>query len=113
MDLETIRAFALSLPHVTEDVKWEFDLSFCIGAKMFLVTDIREGKWATVKVKPEEFDELCEIPGIDPSPYLARFKWISVEIASVWSPAEWEKYIRQSYELVKAKLPKKVLNQLT
>lgn len=64
MDLEDIRSIALSLPHVTEEVKWEFDLSFSIGAKMFLVTDIREGKWATLKVKPEEFDALCEVPGI-------------------------------------------------
>jgi predicted DNA-binding protein (MmcQ/YjbR family) len=112
MDLEAIRKFALSLPHATEDVKWDFDLSFCVGAKMFLVTDIREGKWATIKVKPEEFDELCEVPGIEPSPYLARYKWISVDTDSVWSPAEFEFYIRQSYEMIWDKLPKKVRDLL-
>ena len=117
MDLEAIRSFALSLPHVTEDVKWEFDLSFSIGGKMFLVTDIREGKWATVKVPPVGFDALCEVSGIQPAPYLARYKWITVEInpiatGPVWSPTEWQFYIRQSYEMVRDKLPKKVLNQL-
>jgi len=37
MDIEQVRKFCLSLPHVTEKVQWGNDLLFCIGGKMFVV----------------------------------------------------------------------------
>jgi predicted DNA-binding protein (MmcQ/YjbR family) len=43
---------------------------------------------------------------------LARNKWILVEDSSVLNKEQWEKYIYQSYALVKAKLPKKLLKNL-
>jgi predicted DNA-binding protein (MmcQ/YjbR family) len=112
MDFEAMRKFALALPHVTEDVKWEADLCFCIGGKMFLVGDIHDGKSVTVKVKDDEFEVLTELPGIQVAPYVGRYKWVHVSDLSVWNKSEWEHYIRQSYNLVKAKLPKKLRDNL-
>ncbi|MEP7322249.1 MAG: hypothetical protein ABI761_10030 [Saprospiraceae bacterium] len=64
------------------------------------------------KVRDEEFDELSSLPGIKPAPYVARYKWILIEDEHVLSSSKWEYYIRQSYDLVKSKLPKKLLLQL-
>ena len=60
------------------------------------------------KVKPEEFTELTERDDIVLTPYMARNMWLTVQQFNKLRPAEWEQYLRQSYELIRAKLPKKV-----
>ncbi len=112
MDLETLRNYCNNLPHVTEDVKWGNDLCFLIGGKMFCVTGFSSPVKVSLKVNDEEFEELSSRDGIIPAPYLARYKWIYIRKENVWSKKDWEHYIRQSYELVKANLPKKILSSL-
>ncbi len=113
MDIETIRSICTGLPHVTEDIKWEHDLVFSIGEKMFCVTGLDENPVsASFKVTDEVFEELSVLPGFKPAPYLARYKWILVEDISILKKTELESYVRQSYELVKAKLPAKIRKSL-
>lgn len=47
-----------------------------------------------------------------PAPYMARAKWILVTDPSRLNKKEWERYIKQSYEMVKMKLTKKVREEL-
>ncbi len=101
-----IRDICLAFPDVTEDIKWQHDLCFLIGGKMFCVTGIEEDFGVSLKVKDEEFEELCTRNGIRPAPYLARYKWVFVEDEKSFSKKEWAFYLRQSYEFVKAKLKK-------
>jgi len=112
MDIESIRSICTQLPHVTEDVKWGDDLCFMIGDKMFCVTNFNPPLKVSVKVTDEEFAELSNSPGIIPAPYVARYKWILIEDMSRFNDKEWKHYVVQSYNLVKAKLPKKVVAQL-
>jgi len=112
MEIESLRNICKELPFVTEDVKWGDDLCFLIGEKMFCVTGFMSPLKISLKVTDEEFEELSNSPGIIPAPYVARYKWILVEDANRFSDQEWKHYITQSYNLVKAKLPKKVLAQL-
>src|SRR5471030_1962568 len=112
MDIESLRNSCNELPFVTEDVKWGDDLCFLIGGKMFCVTGFNPPLKVSLKVTDEEFAELSNSPGIVPAPYVARYKWIYVEDANRFNDKEWEYYIIQSYNLVKAKLPKKILAQL-
>lgn len=108
MDIETIRSICKSLPYVTEDIKWEHDLVFSVGEKMFCVTGLDENPVSmSFKASDEVFEELSTLPGFKPAPYLARYKWILVEDISILKKAELETYVKQSYELVKAKLPAK------
>lgn len=79
---------------------------------MFCVTGFSSPLTVSLKVNDEEFEELSVRAGIIPAPYLARHKWIYIQNEKVFSRKEWEHYIHQSYELVKAKLPKKLLQQL-
>jgi predicted DNA-binding protein (MmcQ/YjbR family) len=59
------------------------------------------------KCSNETFAELLETEGIDPAPYLARAKWVALERLDTISDSELETRIRESYDLVFAKLTKK------
>ena len=113
MELEDIRQIALALPGAKEDIKWGHDLCFVVAEKMFFVTGLdQQPVSGSLKVKDEEFDELCAQPGFSPAPYLARHKWIAIDDINRLKRDELEHYIRQSYELVVAKLPKKKRDEL-
>jgi predicted DNA-binding protein (MmcQ/YjbR family) len=107
MDIDFLRALCLSLPAATEDVKWGNDLVFSVGGKMFCVASLEPSFTCSYKVRDEEFEELSVKDGFMPAPYMARAKWVLVTNPSKLNKKEWEGYIRQSYEMVKAKLTKK------
>lgn len=67
---------------------------------------------ASFKVAEEMFDEMSNWPGCKPAPYLARYKWIYIDDINKMKKADWQKYLLQSYTLVKNKLPAKVRQQL-
>ena len=111
MNIDTLRELCQSLPAVTEDIKWGHDLCFSVANKMFCVASLEAPLTVSFKVKDEEFDELSTSPGLRPAPYVARYKWVLVEDVNKLSRKDWSHYVKQSYELVKAKLPKKVAKQ--
>lgn len=108
MTLEAIQKICRGFPEVTEDIKWEDHLCFNTGGKMFLITspDLSPVT-ASFKTSPEKFEELTEREGFKPAPYLAKHKWIHVDSIGRMSSKEWKELLQLSYELVKAKLPKK------
>lgn len=112
MNIERLREFCLSLPGTTEDIKWEDHLCFSVGDKMFVVSSMREGFTASFKVTPEQAEELTATPGIIPTPYMARYHWVLVQEPERLTDLEWENYVRQSYEMIKSKLPKKLQKEL-
>ena len=109
MHIDQLRKFCLSFPGVTEQIQWGDDLLFKVGGKMFAVTRLEPAKvWISLKANPESFAELTERPGVIPAPYLARAKWIALESPDTLPEAEIVELLRESYELVLAKLPRKV-----
>ena len=109
MHIDQLRKLCLSFPGVTEQIQWGDDLLFKVGGKMFAVTRLEPAKvWISLKANPESFAELTERPGVIPAPYLARAKWISLESPDTLPEAEIAELLRESYELVMAKLPRKV-----
>jgi predicted DNA-binding protein (MmcQ/YjbR family) len=109
MNIDQLRMLCLSFPGATEQIQWGDDLLFKVGGKMFAVTPLEPAKvWISLKASPENFAELTERPGILPAPYLARAKWISLESADALPDAEIAQLLRESYELVLAKLPRKL-----
>ena len=104
MNIEEIRDYCLSFPEVTEDVKWEGDLCFCIREKMFCVVGLNSDPLAmTVKCTPDHFDELIEKEGFVPAKYLGRYKWVSVMDTSAVASEELKSLIEVSYQLVSKK----------
>ena len=107
MDLEFLRRICLSLPGATEDVKWRNDLVFSLAEKMFCATSVEPPLRVSFKVNDEDFENLTDRQGFEPAPYLARAKWVAVTDPSVFNQEAWIHYINQSYQLIKARLPKK------
>jgi predicted DNA-binding protein (MmcQ/YjbR family) len=110
---EDIRAICTKLPGVTEDIKWGADLCFSIGKKMFCVTGLEQVPISvSFKVPDEDFEEVSARPGFRPADYVARYKWVTVDDIKKIKQKGLEQFINQSYELVKAKLPKKLQAQI-
>ncbi|HYX30490.1 MAG TPA: MmcQ/YjbR family DNA-binding protein [Pyrinomonadaceae bacterium] len=114
MDIESARAYCLSFPHATEKVQWGNDLVFKIGGKMFAVTilDAASKYCLSFKCTEEKFVELIEQDGIDPAPYSARYHWVALRSFDVLSERELKSLLRESYDLVFDKLPKKTKAEL-
>ena len=113
MNTEEIQNICRQLPGVTEDIKWEHDLVFSVGEKMFCVVGLDQSPvTASFKVRDDEFEEICTWPGFKPAPYVAKYKWVWIEDINKMKKADWKKYLQQSYELVKNKLSLKLRKQL-
>lgn len=110
MRLDRLKSFALALPQTTVVKQWGECLVFKVVGKMFFLIsldgDVIEG--VIFKCTPEEFDELTEIDGIAQAPYCAKRMWVKVGDLAALPEQELNNRIRHSYDLVAAKLPKKV-----
>jgi predicted DNA-binding protein (MmcQ/YjbR family) len=108
MNVDWLRELCLSFPGATEQIQWGYDLLFKVGGKMFAVTPLEPAPVClSFKASPENFAELTERPKIIPAPYLARAQWVALETRDALPAAELARLLRDSYDLVFAKLPKK------
>jgi predicted DNA-binding protein (MmcQ/YjbR family) len=108
MNIDWIRELCLSFPGATEQIQWGDDLLFKVGGKMFAATPLVPAPVClSFKACPENFVELTERPNIIPAPYLARAQWVALETRDALGAQELAGLLRESYELVLAKLPKK------
>jgi predicted DNA-binding protein (MmcQ/YjbR family) len=112
MDYEKVKVVCRSLPGVTEDIKWGADLVFSVGGKMFAAMAAENPDAVSFKVDDDRFLELTDRPGIIPAPYLARAKWVYIEDLKSISDAEAAELLKRSYELVFAKLTKKMQREI-
>jgi predicted DNA-binding protein (MmcQ/YjbR family) len=114
MDIEQVHQYCLSFPHVTEEILWGNDLVFKIGGKMFAVIGLDQASdhCMSFKCTREKFTELIEEAGIVPAPYVARYHWVALERFNALKEKELKTLLRDSYDLVFEKLPKKLRAQL-
>src|SRR6267143_5156113 len=114
MNVDWLREICLSFPGATEQIQWGNDLVFKVGGKMFAVTPLEPASVSlSFKASPENFAELTERPDIIPAPYLARAQWVALQNREALPADELARLLRQSYELVAAKLPKKLRESLS
>ena len=108
-DVDRIREFCLAFPDVTEDMPWGDDLCFKVRGKIFTGMVLSDGRFprVTLKCTPEKFCELLEVEGIAVAPYVGRYNWVQLANSNVLRSNELESLIRQSYDLVAAKAPRK------
>jgi predicted DNA-binding protein (MmcQ/YjbR family) len=108
MNVDWLREVCLSFPGATEQIQWGSDLLFKVGGKMFAVTPLEPAPVClSFKASPETFAELTERPNIVPAPYLARAQWVALETRDALPAQELARWLRESYEMVFAKLPRK------
>ena len=111
MEIDELREFCLALPAVTEDIKWEH-LVFSVGDKMFCMATLEQPLAFSFKASDEKFEALGTRNGMMPAPYLARAKWVLVNDLAQIHSNELKTWIKESYELVRNKLPKKTRSEL-
>ena len=118
MGLERTRAYLLSLPFVEETLQWDvlvyWVLDKAVGGKMFamLPPDMNRPHVVGFAVPPEAYDDLLEMEGVRPAPYLARAHWVVIERWDVFTERELHKHLGAAYERVEAKLPPRVQRTL-
>lgn len=112
MDILEIQEWCESFAHVKTSVKWEHNLCFTIGEKMFCIISLDELFRVSFKVSDEVYEELTERQGVMPAPYLARAKWITVVQKNALTPREWKELLQNAYRLVGRKLSLKARKQL-
>jgi predicted DNA-binding protein (MmcQ/YjbR family) len=114
MHAEELRKHCLSFPGATEHEIWGNDLTFKVGNKMFAHTVLEVAAvWLSFKTSDEKFAELLERQDVIPAPYLARAKWVALETREAIPDGELRELLRESYDLVVAKLPKTIQAGLT
>jgi predicted DNA-binding protein (MmcQ/YjbR family) len=119
MNVESLRKFLLSLPHVEETMQWGDNLLFwvgdkSIGGKMFAVANLDRDSNGVLSFAagPERYHELLETEGVFPAPYMARNFWVAIERYDVFSSRELERLLRSAHQITFAKLPKRTRDVL-
>ena len=109
-------AFCAGLPHATHVVQWGEASVWKIGGKVFAI-----GGWSetealaiTFKCSPMSFELLKAQPGLRPAPYLASrgLTWIQRTDARTLGDEDLQAYLRRSYALVGARLPRRTRREL-
>ena len=114
MNVDWLRELCLSFPGATEQIQWGSDLLFKVGGKMFAATPLEPASvWLSFKAAPENFVELTERPNIIPAPYLARAQWVALENKDAVLPEELTGRLRDSYDMIFAKLPRKTRESIS
>ena len=115
MNIEEVREYGLSLPHVTERMPFGPD-TYCleIGGKMFcLMTLAGEWDFYNLKVDPEYAEELrARFEGITPGYHMNKRHWISVAFSGDVPDSLQKELILQAYHLTGKNLPKKTQKAL-
>ena len=115
MNIESLRDFCLSLPAVTEDFPFdESVLVFRVGGKIFILTDVDEGRTFNAKCDPERAIELRERypDAIQPGYHMNKQHWNTIRLDMQLDEILIRELISHSYELVLQSLPKKIRDGL-
>ena len=110
MNVDFIRRLCLSFPQAKETLQCGETLCFKVRGKIFGMLSLDSVPPSLcLKCTSEKFTELLECEGIAPAPYVGRYKWALLERLDVLPAGDLEGLVRQSYDLVEAKAPKRRL----
>ena len=114
MNAEWLDELCANWPGATRSIKWDVDLVWSVSGKMLVIHCLLgpERGRLSFKVGSNRYLEMTDQPGITSAPYMARAYWVSINEPGDFSEAELANHIRQSYELVRADLPKKTQKAL-
>ncbi|MBZ5859158.1 MmcQ/YjbR family DNA-binding protein [Flavihumibacter profundi] len=109
MNIESFQQFCLSLPEVTEEFPFGEDtLVFKVRGKMFALTNLELFESINLKCNPDEAVELRErYPSVTPGYHMNKKHWNTIIIDNTISDTMLYKWIRDSYDLVLAGMPKR------
>ncbi len=109
MDVESLRAFCLSLPQVTECFPFdEWTITFKVEGKMFLFCGLNEAeKRIVLKCDPDLAVELRDrYPDIEPGYHMNKRLWITIWLCPSMSDHVTRDCIVHAYTEVIKKMPR-------
>ena len=108
MDVDRIREICAGFAGTHEDLKWDNDLCFCVGGKIYAVLSLDKAQPSlSFKTSEDLFPVLTAMPGIIPAPYLARYGWVCLERLDALEPSLLASHLADSYSRIFQKLPAK------
>jgi predicted DNA-binding protein (MmcQ/YjbR family) len=117
MTFDYVRDYALSLPYVTEDTPFGPDtLVMRVGGKIFLFLPLDEEPPIKFSIKNtlEKIAELLDrYEDIVPAFHLNKQHWAAVVCGGTLPKPLYAELITESYQIIKASLPKKVKAELS
>src|SRR5690242_16677816 len=106
MNVPQLKAFCRGFPGASETLYGEpyNFLVYAVGAKKFAYFKTSQPeRWRfSVRVTPERFVELTDVPGVKPARYRGRFGWITVVNVSAFPADYLEELVRSSYQRASA-----------
>ena len=115
MTRDEFNAFCGAMKATSHVVQWGNADVWKVGGKVFALCGWNEGADAfTFKASEIAYEVLQDQPGIRPAPYLASrgMKWLQVYAEPGLSDDELKEHIVMSYDMVVAKLTKKLRAEL-
>lgn len=101
MNVEELKAFCRGFPGATETPSGEPSnvLTYAVGGKGFAYFKTSEPeRWRfSVRVTPERFVELTDVPGVKPARYMGRFHWITIVKVGQFPPPYLQELVEWSY----------------
>lgn len=116
MNIEEFRNYCLSFKGVTEKMPFgkatsEYDrnlLVFYVAGKWFCFVNVDVFDFCSIKCPPDYIESLQFIyDGIKPGYHMDKTHWISVCFNQDVPDESIKKYVKQSYDIVVASLPRK------
>lgn len=104
--------YCLAFPAVTQEEKWDEDLRFYVGEKLFCMIGKSAPHQVSVKCRLEDFHRLISQSGIVPAPYLARYHWVQIKALDILPVSELQSLLQNAYDLVVSTLPPEERTQI-
>lgn len=116
MDVSEVKEFCLSLMATTESERGEPAnvLTYKVKGRNFAYFKTSEPeRWRfSVRVSPERFLELTDMPGVKPARHMHRFHWVTIVKVSEFDPAYLTELIDWSYRKACSTLGEKTKQEL-
>lgn len=97
--------YCLAFPAVVQEEKWDDDVRFSVGEKLFCMISKTSPHQISLKCRLEDFHRLISQPGIVPAPYLARYHWVQIKQLDTLPVPQLQALLLNAYDLVVNSLP--------
>jgi predicted DNA-binding protein (MmcQ/YjbR family) len=102
MNVRNLKAFCLRFPGTAETLYGEpyNFLVYTVGGKKFAYFKTSQPeRWRfSVRVSPERFVELTDVPGVKPARYRGRYHWVTIVNVSTFPPDYLAELVDCSYQ---------------
>jgi len=110
VNVSQLKRLCRGFPGATETLygePWNFQVYTVGGRKFAYFKTSDPERWRfSMKVTPDRFVELTDIPGVKPARYRGRFHWVTIVDVAAFPPSYLKELVDWSYRRALASLPR-------